>query len=241
MSITKNSIAVFIVLVAITIWCFSSIAMASASYKVKEETFSGALNPSRNYLLLVNINHPYSFNSGYDIDLQADLVSVSDAYGEEMLVEKGTLLAFTQLQTKLAKEGIFIGLFSAYRTEEEQQKVYDSCVKKTGWDNARLIMKPGYSEHHTGLLLNIVIINPDENDEDSPYDEAAKRQKTNASFKVIRENLADFGFIDRYPIGKEIITGAPCEPYAIRFVGSSDIAHEIMDNGLCLEEYLAKK
>ena len=53
------------------------------------------------------------------------------------------------------------------------------------------------------------------------------------------ESLADFGFIDRYPGGKEQITGFPSEPYEIRFVGSAEVAHAIMDNGLCLEEYIS--
>ena len=71
------------------------------------------------------------------------------------------------------------------------------------------------------------------------YTETAERQKTIPFFKLLHETLADFGFIDRYPAGKEDITGMPCLPYLIRFVGSSEVAHAIMDNGLCLEEYVA--
>ena len=100
--------------------------------------------------------------------------------------------------------------------------------------------KPGFSEHHTGLLLNIVVWWPDEGNPNEKIwtTETAERQAKDPDYQVIHDNLADFGFIDRYPAGKEDITGTPCEPYEIRFVGSSLVAHEIMDNGICLEEYL---
>ena len=100
------------------------------------------------------------------------------------------------------------------------------------------LLTSGFSEHHTGLLLNIVIWGEDEEGNMTWITETAERQKTHPEFKVVHDSLADYGFIDRYPAGKENITGVPCEPYEIRFVGSSAIAHKIMDNRLCLEEYL---
>jgi len=54
------------------------------------------------------------------------------------------------------------------------------------------------------------------------------------------ENCADYGFILRFPKGKESITGVIYEAWHFRYVGDTEIAHEIMDNNLCLEEYLAK-
>ena len=101
-------------------------------------------------------------------------------------------------------------------------------------------MPPGFSEHHTGLLVNYVIWWPDEKDDYKLgwYTPTAERWKWNPEFLSIRDTLADYGFIERYPEDKEDITGVNFEPYEIRFVGSSEIAHEIMDNDLCLEEYL---
>ena len=54
----------------------------------------------------------------------------------------------------------------------------------------------------------------------------------------IHAKLAEFGFILRYLEGKEAITGYGYEPWHIRYVGSSEIAKEITDKGITLEEYL---
>ena len=57
-------------------------------------------------------------------------------------------------------------------------------------------------------------------------------------FAKVHERLADFGFILRYPEGKEDITGYAYEPWHLRYVGSAEIAKEITERGLTLEEYL---
>ena len=57
-------------------------------------------------------------------------------------------------------------------------------------------------------------------------------------FEVIHKNLADFGFILRYPQGKEEVTGYGYEPWHLRYVGSVEISKYIYENNLTLEEYL---
>lgn len=200
--------------------------------------FAVGMNPERDYLVVVDDDNEYVFGSAYDKALQGDLIYVSDIYGEPTAIEKGANLAFSLLKQKLREEGTEIELFSGYRTKEEQQEVYDYYGNLEGWADTNKVMKPGFSEHHTGLLLNIVIWGKDEEGNMTWFTETAERQATHPEFKVVHETLADYGFIDRYPAGKEDITGVPCEPYEIRFVGSTKIAHEIMDNNLCLEEYL---
>ncbi len=59
-------------------------------------------------------------------------------------------------------------------------------------------------------------------------------------FAKIHAKLADYGFILRYLEGKDEITGYSYEPWHLRYVGSSEIAKNIMDQGLTLEEYLEK-
>ncbi|MBR2840123.1 D-alanyl-D-alanine carboxypeptidase family protein [Candidatus Saccharibacteria bacterium] len=196
-----------------------------------EDPFAKYLNPERNYLILVNKEHEYEFGGWYDQLLQDDLIQVSDNYEEPTYVENATHLAFGMLQTKLWNEyGILIWLYSAYRTEADQQWVHDNFGTIEGWNT---VAEPGHSEHHTGLMINFLVWHNNE-----WYTETAERQQEDDFYTPIRATLADYGFIERYPAGKEDITGVACEPYEIRFVGSSKIAHEIMDNNLCLEEYL---
>ncbi|MBR3135033.1 D-alanyl-D-alanine carboxypeptidase family protein [Candidatus Saccharibacteria bacterium] len=210
--------------------------------ELPEDEFSCAMNPERDYLIVVNDDNPYDFEGEYNHLLQDDLVYVADVLtGDRTPVEKAAYYAFTELQYALDQKGMRIGLYSAYRTEEDQQAVCDYYGSLEDWADKNKIAKPGYSEHHTGLLLNILIYWPDENGEMVWHTETAERQVSISEFKVVHETLADYGFIDRYPEGKEPETGYPCEPYEIRFVGSSKVAHEIMDNGLCLEEYLKQK
>lgn len=204
------------------------------------DVFALGLNPERDYLILVNAEHEYEFDGSYDRDLLRDIIYVSDTEGVATPVEKGTYLAFSQLKQRLHEKGIQIELYSAYRTKADQEWVYRTYGKKKGWSETNRVMEPGFSEHHTGLMVNFQVYWPDENGDYVWTTETAERQKEIPELVTIRDNLADFGFIERYPVGKEDITGVPCEPYEIRFVGSSDVAHEIMDNNLCLEEYLEK-
>ena len=203
-----------------------------------EDAFTIGMNPNRDYLILVNGKHGYEFNGDYDRALQNDLIYVADCSGEPTPLEKGANLALSMLQAKLHENGTEIALYSGYRTKEDQQWVYDYYGKLKGWAETNTVSKPGFSEHHTGLLLNIVIWADGGDGKMLWVTETAERQAEHPEFKIVHETLADFGFIDRYPAGKETITGVSSEPYEIRFVGSSKIAHEIMDNNLCLEEYL---
>lgn len=203
-----------------------------------EDAFSISLDPELDYLIIVNDDNEYIFGGSYDMALYNDLIYVSDIYGEPTPIEKGTYLAFSMLQQKLHDKGTEIGLFSAYRTKSDQQAVFDYYANLEGWAETNKVSEPGFSEHHTGLLLNIVIWGEDEEGNMTWMTETAERQAKHPEFKIVHDTLADYGFIDRYPKGKESITKTPSEPYEIRFVGSSKIAHDIMDNNLCLEEYL---
>ena len=92
---------------------------------------------------------------------------------------------------------------------------------------------PGYSEHHTGLALDLYL-NIDgkdvvENEDLVKYPEV---------WEEIHAKLAEHGFILRYLEGKEDITGYSYEPWHIRYLDDPAIAAEITDKGETLEEYL---
>lgn len=239
-------IPIFAMVVALSITgVFISVASHCSAPAAEEspDTFAVALNPARDYLIVVNDANEYKFDGVYDKELQNDIIYVSDNGGWLTPIEKGANAAFTLLKQRLREKGVEIELYSGYRTKDDQQWVYDYYSNLEGWSETNKVMKPGFSEHHTGLLLNIVVWWPDEANPDTYVwtTETAERQKKDPNFRIIHENLADFGFVDRYPAGKEAITGMPSEPYEIRFVGSSKVAHAIMDNNLCLEEYLQTK
>ncbi len=129
---------------------------------------------------------------------------------------------------------------SCYRSIARQKTLYWNEVDK--WKNkgygqaaaeakaATVVKRPGQSEHSTGLAADLggsgnFSLNQD--------------FENTAAFKWLYENCAEYGFILRFPKGKEDITGVIYEPWHYRYVGK-DIAKQIMSEGICLEEYLEK-
>ena len=185
----------------------------------------------RDYLIIVNDQNPYDFDGEYATNLQDDLARTYQAdSGDDELLEYKTLEHFHQLKIAARKQGIEIGLVSGYRTKENQQWLYDNYELTPQ-------VKPGYSEHHTGLNISIAINGYLPNGEGPYWLSEGDKIPENAKLTKL---LPDYGFIRRYPVGKEDLTGHDAAPYEIRFVGSPEIAHTIMDNGLCLEEYVSK-
>ena len=141
-----------------------------------------------------------------------------------------------------ANDGIYIELDSARRSVAEQQDIMDRFIEKYGAEYAaKTVAQPGYSEHHTGLMIEFVVWynGGDDSAEWTWYTVTAERA-TDPYYQPIWSTLAKYGFIERYPAGKEDITGVTYEPYELRFVGSSAVATEIAAQGICLEEYAQK-
>ncbi len=92
---------------------------------------------------------------------------------------------------------------------------------------------PGYSEHHTGLAIDVCldIYGKRVNDNDEMI---AQKE----IFEKIWAHLADYGFILRYPEGKEDITDYGFEPWHFRYIDDVEAAKEIMEKGITFEEYL---
>lgn len=203
------------------------------------------LNPQLDYLVLVNNDNPYEFGGEYDTTLtekneNGEYVAMSyvpDTGGEPTLVEKATFMAFTQLQANLAQRGMLVQLLSGYRTKDDQDWLVNYYKENpVSWS----VAEAGKSEHHTGLVLSVQIWYHGDDGKYLWFTETEERQEAIPFFALLHEVMPDYGFIDRFPAGKEDWTGYGSEPFEIRFVGSAEVAHEIMDNGLCLEEYLNK-
>ena len=131
---------------------------------------------------------------------------------------------FQALSGAAAKEGLSIYLQSGYRSYHDQEIIYDNYVKEDGKEAADTYSaRPGYSEHQTGLCIDVNTI-----DDAFGYTPEAA---------WLAEHAHEYGFIIRYPQGKESYTGYKYEPWHIRYVGSK-LATKLHKSGQCLEEYL---
>ncbi len=181
------------------------------------------------YLILVNPFHkiPEDF-----VD-NLELVEMKGYDDEVFRVEKEAARQFCELQKATADVGIEILLSSAYRSVEKQLAIKEEFTAEYGANYAkRYVAEPGCSEHHTGLALDFVAkIGGKWLIENEEIVERA------GEFKPVYDILPRFGFILRYLKGKEAITGYPAEPWHIRYVGDPEVAAEIAERGITLEEY----
>ncbi|MBE5969981.1 MAG: D-alanyl-D-alanine carboxypeptidase family protein [Lachnospiraceae bacterium] len=204
----------------------------------KEETGEISEESKIDYLVLVNKLNPLP--DGFEEALET--VTITNSVGDEVEVEKKAYEAYEKLKNDLeVNEGIYTELDSARRSVAEQQRIMDEFTLKYGADYAaKTVAQPGYSEHHTGLALDLYFkVKADDGSFIDVYEnEDMEKDEYLSIWSKIHEKLATYGFILRYLEGKEHITGYRYEPWHIRYVGSSDIAGEIMSRpGLTFEEY----
>ena len=122
------------------------------------------------------------------------------------------------------KEGISLWEFSGYRNYQDQKEIYENYKAMYGQEKADTFSsRPGYSEHQTGMTLDV-------NCADDSFDGTPEAI-------WLAENCYKYGFIIRYPKGKQYITGYKYEPWHIRWIGREN-AEKVYKSGLCLEEYL---
>lgn len=181
-------------------------------------------NPS-SYLVLVNKNH--KLNKDY---VPIDLENISIRYSnEDKYLRKKAKEQFEKLSEDAKLQGYRIVAVSAYRDYNYQQELFNYYVKEKGIDYAlECSAKEGHSEHQTGLAVDVEGSNKD-------YDNFADTKE----FIWMINNSYKYGFILRYPKGKEYITGFKYEPWHYRYVGE-EVAKYIYDNNLTLEEYIEK-
>lgn len=130
--------------------------------------------------------------------------------------------AFEELRHGAAEDGINIYVSSGFRSYSTQEQLYNGYVSMYGREAAdRFSARPGHSEHQTGLAV------------DCNY--AGDYFAGTPEAIWLEEHCYEYGFIIRYPQGKESITGYKYEPWHIRYIG--DMAQTIYESGLTLEEY----
>ena len=180
-----------------------------------------------NYLVLVNKKNKLPE------DYTMILVDANSSYKPGILIEKSTKENFDLLKESAKNNGFIIDIESGFRTCEYQEKLFNDLIKEKGYNYAnKYIAKKGYSEHETGLAIDICVKDGEEYliEHNLEYNEA---------IKWIHENCYLYGFIVRYKKGKESITGYNYEPWHLRYVGYK-VAKEIFEKDMTLEEYLNK-
>lgn len=124
--------------------------------------------------------------------------------------------------------GINIIVDSAFRSGNYQQMILDKVISEKGNEAYKLVALPGTSEHQTGLAVDFAIY------ENGIYNDDIKEDDKEATW--LKDNAWKYGFILRYPKGKEDITGFNFEPWHYRFVGL-ELALELYQTNQTLEEY----
>ena len=189
------------------------------------------VDPADWRLVLVNPTH------AIESELDIELTQVGGYNFDSRIVEN-----IQALLDAAQADGIHLTIISGYRTLERSQVLYDNKVAEyiaMGYDEAsarveaaKWVAPPGTSEHHTGLAMDIV-----SSDYYTKYSDLVEEFADDPEAIWLKENCARFGFILRYPQDKVEITGINFEPWHFRYVGEEHAA-KIMEQGICLEEYL---
>ena len=146
----------------------------------------------------------------------------------QMRAEAGA--AIEKLFAGARRQGVSLLGVSAYRSHASQTALFNYYVNLDGYEAASAYSAvPGTSEHETGLAIDVT-----GGDGTCAAEDCFEGTK---EATWLQNHAAEYGFIIRYPKGKDSITGYQYEPWHLRFVGK-DIAKKIMSRGITLEEYL---
>lgn len=180
-----------------------------------------------------NTNYPILVNKCYYLDrsyIPSDLVEIKNyniSYikreSEEMYCSKELINSLVQMYNDALIKNIELTVFSAYRSYEKQIYLYYNVNNMNDATSAR----PGFSEHQTGLALDISTLE---------YGLTNYFKESLTYFWLIN-NCYKYGFILRYPDGSESFTGYSEESWHFRYVGK-EIATDIYNKEITLEEYI---
>lgn len=174
---------------------------------------------TKGYLMLINRSHYLDshFRNPNMVTFERDY-----AFGDRPKADTLVVSAYYQMRQACHQQtSAHLMVNSAYRSFKEQQDTHKQNSK-------RLAAKAGYSEHQTGMCLDIV---SQEHLMKWEFGESTEG-------KWLRDHCHEYGFILRYPQGKERVTGYDYEPWHLRYVGK-EAAQRIHDEGITLDEYYA--
>jgi LAS superfamily LD-carboxypeptidase LdcB len=177
---------------------------------------------------LILVNKENGLSSDYVPD-DLELISIKYA-NEKKYLKKEAKYYYEKLSNDALALGYKIIVVSAYRDYNYQYELHNDYIKNKGIEYALLCSaKAGYSEHQTGLAIDVMGSNND-------YD----LFESSIEFEWMKDNAHKYGFILRYPKDKVAITGYKYEPWHYRYVGVK-AATEMYNDNLTLEEYIKKQ
>ena len=185
------------------------------------------LNAGDGWMLLL-VNRSNAIPDGY---APTELTELSNGQS----VDKRIYPSLQSMFDDARAQGVYPVVSSGYRTAKQQQSEMDDKIQEyiddgKSEDEARTlaatyVAQVGYSEHEAGLAIDIVA--------------KANKSDDDTVWAWMKEHCAEYGFILRYPEGKEGVTGMSYEPWHFRYVGV-EAAQKIMGAGITLEEYLGQ-
>lgn len=186
-------------------------------------------------LILVNASYAYDFEANASTIALANIRDTQSFYyqvGKTDFEVAGRIMPYLDQLVAACDSAVgsnLTGVTSAYRTLEYQQNVWDEMAELNGQEYAvKYVAAPGYSEHHTGLAVDMSIFYEDGT-------EGTFSESENAVW--MNENAYHYGFVRRYAEDKVGVTGISNEAWHFRFVGIPHATYMVTNN-LCLEEYI---
>lgn len=180
-----------------------------------------------------SLNERMLVNKFYHLDenyLPDDIVNVSNKYAYDgNRLRQNAYDAFVDMWNAAMDNNIKLIINSSYREYEKQSSIYEDYKNWYGQTKAdKQAARPGYSEHQTGLVVDVF----------SSDNQLTGTFKDSEGYKWLKENAYKYGYIERYPDGKEYLTGYEFESWHWRYVGK-DAAKVIQNENITYDEYYA--
>ena len=180
---------------------------------------------NKGYLMLVNkfyhLNQDYSRSDIENVSLQ---YSYSGQSAASIGIENFALMR----QDVMDELGVHLMVNSSYRPYSDQEEIYNDFKNVSLKYADSYAARPGYSEHQTGLAIDVT----------SLENKTINEFKVSKEYEWLKNNCHKYGFILRYPENKEHITGYNTESWHFRYVGK-DVAKQIYEEGITFDEYYA--
>lgn len=234
---TKIIIYFFAVLLAGTvIFCTADRLPAFFDRMLRETNSAGAADAEETVkidnLILVNAKNKISAKPAGLVSVYENKTKSYFVRDTQVSVHESAMESLNRMMDDFYKETSLktVIVTSGYRSIARQEEIYNEKALKFGSAYAKkYVQKPGSSEHHTGLAVDLGLFF-EESGASADFDGTGE-------YAWFYENCHKYGFILRYPQDKEDITGIAYEPWHFRYVGKKH-AKYMMKNGLCLEEYI---
>ena len=197
-------------------------AIRCVNANIDYKFYTNIVNTDLSKGILILVNKYNRLSSSYS----PDLVTMESNYSRDgQRMEKEAYSHFKEMVDAAKKDGIKIYNISAYRSYSSQNSLYTMYSNRDGVTKADTYSaRPGHSEHQTGYATDIICAS------------SGCKFEEKKEYEWLKDNSYKYGFIIRYPKGKEYITGYTFEPWHYRYVGL-DVAKYIYEHDITFDEY----